>query len=114
MSKEERRSTDDVWRRSHFELISAVLYRADPLGRIAQKSGDEYDSEARRIIKTLNRDASMRQLETLVYEAFVFEHGDAAGPKAGYRAASTALFKLLKEFGFQLEKNADVPSSQSS
>lgn len=99
MSQGERRSTDDIWRRTHFELISAVLYRADPLGRIAQKAGEEYDNEARRIIKALNSNSSIHEVETLVFEAFLFEHGDAAGHKENYHAASTELFSLLKKFG---------------
>ena len=99
MLQTERRSIDDIWRRAHFQLISAVLYQADPLRRIGKNIGEEYDNEARRIIKALNCNSTMREVEKLVFEAFLQEHGNAAGLPADYRQISMEVFRLLKKFG---------------
>lgn len=95
----DRRSLDDAWRRAHFQLISAVLYQADPLGRISAEGTEEYDHEARQIIKTLCREASVDEVEALVFDAFMIDGAVAKVARSKYEAISIKIFGLLKQFG---------------
>lgn len=105
----ERRSTDDAWRRAHFQLISAILYQADPMGRIENNSGEEYDSEARHIIKTLHRTASIDEVETLIFNTFSVGTGDEATLRMHTLAISAEVFRLLTQFAGQSGTDGGVP-----
>ena len=105
----ERRNTDDTWRRAHFQLISAILYQADPMGRIQNKSGEEYDNEARHIIKMLHRTASINEVDTLIFNAFSVVKGDEATLRMHTQAISAEVFRLLTQFAGQSGIDGDVP-----
>src|SRR5271165_501808 len=80
-----------------FDAISALLFRADPIGiSFDNENTDEYDPEVGTILPRLKNCASADDVLRVVYEEFVrwFDGEDTAGPRERYQPIATEIWQL--------------------
>ncbi|MGC2450561.1 MAG: hypothetical protein WA477_23120 [Candidatus Sulfotelmatobacter sp.] len=79
-----------------FDAISALLFRADPIGiSFDNENLNEYDPEAGTILPRLNTCKSADDVLGVVHEEFVrWFDADNAGPKEGYVQVAEQIWQL--------------------
>jgi hypothetical protein len=82
-----------------FDLVSALLYRHDPIGINFEESTDEYDLEARTILPKLRRCNALQDVHDAVYSEFVhWFDADTAGPREHYNEIASEIWQLWQEY----------------
>ena len=82
-----------------FDLVSAILFQADPIGiAFENPNTDEYDPEAETILPRMERCANVEDTLRVVHEEFVrWFDADNAGPKESYRKVATDIWQLWQQ-----------------
>src|SRR4051812_45009301 len=82
-----------------FDEVSALLFKADPIGINFADNTDEYDPEAGTIIPRLRECADADQVCTVVFEEFVrwFSLEDAGTPER-YREVASNIWQAWRRF----------------
>jgi hypothetical protein len=96
------RAQRDLMKRDYgdlFDEVSALLFKADPIGINFESNTDEYDPEASTIIPRLRKCANAEQVCTVVFEEFVrwFSVEDAGAPER-YREVSAQIWDAWRRF----------------
>ena len=91
------RRTQTATRRDLVDAISAVLFKADPVGVNFDTNTDEYDAEAETIVIALARAAGLDDVRSLTHEAFVqWFDAETAGPIERYTAVANEIWSLWR------------------
>jgi len=77
--------------------VSALLFKADPIGINFKDNADEYEPEVDTILPRLSSCASAADTEKVVHEEFVrwFDR-DTAGPQERYRVVAKQIWERYK------------------
>ncbi len=97
-SSDERRELSERYRAA-VERVSAILFKADPMG-IADNNPytDEYAPEAQRIIARSKEADSRADLARITHEVFVEMFGPVSvGPASGYKKIAEDVWLVLQE-----------------
>lgn len=79
------------------DAVSALLFRADPVGINFETNTDEYDAEAETIVIALPRATGLDDVRALAHEAFVqWFDAHTAGPIDRYTAVATEIWSLWR------------------
>jgi hypothetical protein len=81
-------------------LMSAILFRHDPIGINFEDNTDEYDAEAATILNRLRPGIGLGEARRIVHEEFVqwFER-DIAGPEEKYIKIASELLAAYEKAG---------------
>lgn len=91
------RLTQTATRRDLVDAISAVLFKADPVGINFDTNTDEYDAEAETIVIALPRAAGPGDVRSLTHGAFVqWFDAETAGPIERYTAVANEIWSLWR------------------
>ena len=83
-----------------FDAISALLFRADPIGiSFDNENTDEYDPEVGTILPRLRNCTCADDVLSVVYEEFVrwFDGEDTAGPRERYQPIAAEIWQLWQQ-----------------
>ena len=95
-------STDDA-RRLELDLayerlwqyVSAALFRLDPVGLDFETNTDEYDMEARSIVRRLRDAVDVAEVQRIVHDEFVRAFDTVeAGPPGRYAAVASEIWAI--------------------
>jgi hypothetical protein len=91
---ENRRQLRTAYRKL-FDLVSALLFRHDPIGINFGDNTDEYECEVETILPLLRNCNSAKALVRVVHEEFVrWFDADIAGPPGRYQEIASEIWKL--------------------
>jgi hypothetical protein len=86
-----------VTKRDLVEAVSAILFRADPIGINFETNTDEYDAEAETIVIALPKATSPDDVKALTHDAFVqWFDAQTAGPIDRYTPVATEIWSLWR------------------
>jgi hypothetical protein len=75
--------------------ISAILFNADPININCVENTDEYDDEARSIVRLINNAKSVDELHVIIYDVFcLWFDEELAGNKDKYYPIAETIWKL--------------------
>lgn len=78
-----------------YDELAALLFRHDPVGLDYETNRDEYDPEARAILKQLPACASTADVARLAHEVFVrFFDARTAGPPSRYEPIADEIWRI--------------------
>jgi hypothetical protein len=85
------------------DVVSEMLFRADPIGIKFETNTDEYDAEAETIVIGLHLASGPKDVNTLAHETFVqWFDAETAGPPERYASAATEIWNLWQRRQGQL------------
>ena len=83
-----------------FDGISAILFCHDPIGISAENNRDEYNPEARTILKRLYPDIDADELRRVIHQEFERWFGvETAGNVFRYNGAAADILEAYKKAG---------------